>query len=187
MTREEALQYGHLMFSLEEDKESAMCDFITTAIKALEQEPCEDAISRQAVLDLPRIKTHNQWGNVIKESVDVEDVRQLPPVTPQYTDAEIQKMQDLEFAEIQKAYEIGKAEKPNKWIPVSERLPEVALDEYGIRCSKDVLVCDGADLRVGYFVKNIKRDFNYWVVYGEYYIEPKAWMPLPESFKGNTK
>lgn len=29
---------------------------------------------------------------------------------PNYTDAEIQKMQDLEFAEIQKAYEIGKAE-----------------------------------------------------------------------------
>lgn len=43
---------------------------------------CTDAISRQAVLDLPRIKIHNQWGNVIKESVDVEGVRQLPPVTP---------------------------------------------------------------------------------------------------------
>jgi hypothetical protein len=50
--------------------------------KALEPEPCTDAISRQAVLDLPRIKTHNHWGNVIKESVDIEDVRQLPPVTP---------------------------------------------------------------------------------------------------------
>jgi hypothetical protein len=48
----------------------------------LEQEPCVDAISRQAVFDLPRIKTHNHWGNVIKESVDIEDVRQLPPVTP---------------------------------------------------------------------------------------------------------
>lgn len=79
------------------------------------------------------------------------------------------------------------SENPNKWIPVSERLPEVALDEYGIRCSKDVLVCDGADLRVGYFVKNIKRDFNYWVVYGEYYIEPKAWMPLPEPYKQEAK
>jgi hypothetical protein len=45
----------------------------------------------------------------------VEEVlRALPPVTPQYTDTEIQKMQDLEFAEIQKAYEIGKAENPNK-------------------------------------------------------------------------
>lgn len=51
--------------------------------KVIEQEPCEDAISRQAVLDLPRIKIHNEWGNVIKESVDVEDVRRLSPVVPQ--------------------------------------------------------------------------------------------------------
>lgn len=48
-----------------------------------EQQPCTDAVSRQAVLDLPRIKTHNEWGNIIKESVDVESVRQLPSVNPQ--------------------------------------------------------------------------------------------------------
>lgn len=58
-------------------------DCVRLAINALEQEPCEDCISRQAVLDLPRIKTHNVWGNVIYESVDVENVRQLPSVTPQ--------------------------------------------------------------------------------------------------------
>lgn len=51
------------------------------AIQALSQEPCNDAVSRQAVLALPRIKIHNEWGNVIKESVDVEDVKQLPSVT----------------------------------------------------------------------------------------------------------
>ena len=42
-----------------------------------------DLISRQAVLDLPRIKSRNVWGEVIYESVDVEDVRQLPSVKPQ--------------------------------------------------------------------------------------------------------
>ena len=42
---------------------------------------------------------------------------------PSYTDEQIQKMQDLEQAEIQKAYELGKAE-ANRWIPCSERLPE---------------------------------------------------------------
>ena len=30
------------------------------------------------------------------------------------------EFESLESAEIQKAYEIGKAENPNKWIPVSE-------------------------------------------------------------------
>lgn len=38
------------------------------------------------------------------------EVDRMPSVTPQYTEAEIQKMQELEQAEIQKAYEIGKAE-----------------------------------------------------------------------------
>lgn len=60
-----------------------MEEAIKVIIEALEQEPCEDAVSRQAVLDLPRIKTHNVWGNVICESVDVDNVRQLPSVTPQ--------------------------------------------------------------------------------------------------------
>ena len=43
----------------------------------------EDAISRQAVLDLPRIKTYNEWGIIIKESVDIKNVRQLPSVNLQ--------------------------------------------------------------------------------------------------------
>lgn len=42
-----------------------------------------DTVSRQDVLDLPRIKTRNAWGDVIYESVDVEDVRKLPSVKSQ--------------------------------------------------------------------------------------------------------
>lgn len=51
----------------------------------------------------------------------------LPSAQP-YTDKEIQKIQDLEQAEIQKAYDLGKLdamEEMPKWIPCSERLPEV--------------------------------------------------------------
>lgn len=77
---------------------------VKKAIKALEQEPCDDAISRQAAIDA----CLSGWNKDYKEIV--EEIRTLPPVTPQYTEAEIQKMQELEFAEIQKAYEIGKAE-----------------------------------------------------------------------------
>ena len=33
-----------------------------------------------------------------------------PPVTPKFTDEEIQKMQELEQAQLEKAYELGKAE-----------------------------------------------------------------------------
>ena len=82
------------------------------AITELEQEPCADAISRQAAINLiESIETERLKGDVeLIYAPAIKGLRALPPVTPQYTDAEIQKMQDLEFAEIQKAYEIGKDE-----------------------------------------------------------------------------
>jgi hypothetical protein len=100
------------------DEHRQLAEWLKDYKRLLEQEPCDDAISRQAAIDA----CLNGWNKDYKEIV--KEIRALPPVTPQYTEAEIQKMQDLESAEIQKAYEIGKAENPNKWIPVSERLPE---------------------------------------------------------------
>ena len=50
---------------------------------------CEDAISRQAVLDLAyTIETDDYSGNEIVDVVEIEDIKQLPPVKPTYTDAE---------------------------------------------------------------------------------------------------
>ena len=72
----------------------------------LQQESCDDAISRQAVLN--EIYNTDGISNIYFHLAD--KIIALPPVKPQYTDAEIQKMQNLESAEIQKAYEIGKAE-----------------------------------------------------------------------------
>ena len=65
------------------------------AILALEQEPCEDTISRQAVLDLPRLKSRNVWGEVIYESVDVEDVKQLPSVKPQESSRDMEEIEEI--------------------------------------------------------------------------------------------
>ena len=48
-------------------------------LKILEQEPCEDAISRQAVLDIAKTSKSN-W---IDNSVLFKKVNNLPPVTPQ--------------------------------------------------------------------------------------------------------
>ena len=119
---------------------------------------CTDAISRQTAIDA----CLNGWNKDYKEIV--EEIRALPPVTPQYTDAEIQKMQDLESAEIQKAYEIGKAEKPNKWIPVSERYPEDGQRVLVDYCDED------AGIMLIRFNVNGYHGF-------------KAWMPLPEPYK----
>ena len=98
--------YGH---------ETSDCQRITTAldeaIERLEQEPCGDAISMdKTIVQLSHLLSDwdDDWNVAIRKCI--ETVKNVPPVTPQYTEAEIQKMQDLEFAEIQKAYEIGKAE-----------------------------------------------------------------------------
>ena len=57
-------------------------DFIVAhnmAIKALEQEPCDDAISRQAVLDT----CLNIFFNGYKEKDLLYDIKKLPSVNPQ--------------------------------------------------------------------------------------------------------
>lgn len=117
MTNEEALQYGRLMLSLEED--NAMYNFIAKAIEVLnhdpcedisedgtltvtvddgtrvsrvlvcgknhfgglyypEQDPCTDAISRQAVIEL----CEGWWLGHTKEDDFATEVRALPSVTP---------------------------------------------------------------------------------------------------------
>lgn len=140
-------------------------------------EPCKDAISRQAVLN--EIYNTDGISNIYFHLAD--KINALPPVTPQYTDAEIQKMQDLEFAEIQKAYEIGKAEKPNKWIPVSERLPEVG---------SEVLVCYDFKGKRSVYIADFYGDGEFHGLDEEYltpegkkYRKAVAWMSLPKPYE----
>lgn len=87
-------------------------DIAVSCIMSLDQEPCDDAISREATLrpykGLNDEDTISIW--LIRKNIE-----QQPSVKPQYTDDEIKKMQDLEQAEIQKAYKLGKAE-TGRWI-----------------------------------------------------------------------
>lgn len=72
MTREEAK--GNLIHAFRWN-DIPKKEALNMAIKALEQEPCEDAISRQAVLDL--IADYDlSMGQVVK------GVHALPPITP---------------------------------------------------------------------------------------------------------
>ena len=92
-----------------------------------------------------------------------------------FTEEQIQTMQELEDAQLEKAYELGKADKP-KWIPVSERLPEEG--DVVLICSKIGAIDFG------------KRKSDKWVWLAEalwdYWQETEdliAWMPLPEAYK----
>lgn len=80
--------------------------------KALASKPCEDAISRQAVFDaIITLWADKPFGNPALTEIK-ECIERVPSVNPLYTEDEIQKMQELEQAEIQKAYEFGKSEEP---------------------------------------------------------------------------
>jgi hypothetical protein len=60
---------------------------LVVAIKALEQEPCEDAISRQAVLEkainVPIAQIVTEDEVICRKVVFVDDIENLPPVIPQ--------------------------------------------------------------------------------------------------------
>jgi predicted RNA-binding Zn-ribbon protein involved in translation (DUF1610 family) len=79
MTREEAITYANCLKNNYTINFDDMADFCDMAIKALEQEPCEDCISRQAAIDL--IADYEFYelnmGQVIK------GIRDLSSVTPQ--------------------------------------------------------------------------------------------------------
>lgn len=145
---------------------------VLTAIESVPPvtpQPCEDAISRRTVQDYIAKYLSQYLYNDVREAVEVIDeyIGELPSVKPQYTDAEIQKMQELEQAEIEKAYELGKAE---QWIPVSE-LPEKA--------GRYVVTISGtSDDRIDDSIGD-KIDTAYFAGGMWYKSNIKAWMPVP--------
>ena len=128
--------------------------FYDAAIKSLEQKPCEDAVSKEDVLaEIIRFST--------EEGASVEcqqlycDVNNMPPVTP--------------------------ATPAQRWIPVSERLPEenktvIASTKYGVYSEARYTKEDGWEWAY-------ESGADYWVEL-EYVT---AWMPLPESYKGESE
>lgn len=159
MTREEkrkaidVLKKSAPVFPLKKPEEyNDYIQAINQVIDWLEQEPCDDCVSRKAVLEMAKSYNTDGWDMYTPLVVDVEDIEELPSVTPQ-----------------------------SRWIPVSERLPdtddevlcwyeyyhwsqEKVLPEYGIGCYyKETSawygeVASGRDVRV------------------------IAWMPLPQAY-----
>lgn len=91
-------------------------------IKVLEQEPCEDCISREEAEAIFKNARKSLYELSRKERVKDFQTREmmllnaeqfihlLPSVTPKFTDTEIQKMQELEQSQLDKAYELGRVE-----------------------------------------------------------------------------
>ncbi len=75
---EEIIDEGWLISDLEKCVAIDACEM---AIEALRKDPCEDAISRQAVLDKKELVELEDGQSFY--CISLEDVETLPPVTPQ--------------------------------------------------------------------------------------------------------
>ena len=134
----------------------------------------DDLISRQAAIDaIDRLDIpEDMCVFEILSHIELE-IGTLPSAQP-YTDEEIQKMQDIEQAQLDKAYEMGKAD-ALRWISCSERLPE-----HGGRYLISVL--DGINRRttVAPYLPRCKA----WAMNGRMaYWKVIAWLPLPEPYR----
>ena len=85
MTREEMLDGLYEIKNWKCNGDDKMHEAVTEAIKALEQEPCEDAISRQATIEAFQMfrryesnRNHKEWVDLIETVLN-----QLPPVKTQ--------------------------------------------------------------------------------------------------------
>lgn len=133
---------------------------IEQAIKALEQEPCEDVISRQIISDY--VESHIQeintgYGDLNKHTnrilrMIMEYIDKLPPVTQK-----------------------------TKWIPVSERLPN---DEEYIKNNGLFNVSDGNRSYFGWFDIYTTKKFVKPTIAG-FCVDNAvtAWKPLPKPYK----
>jgi len=107
-----------------------------------EQEPCEDAINRQAVLDCLTATGLKKYDFILNARDKIKNLQSVKPQEP-------------------------------KWIPVSERLPEIHQDV--------LLSLRSLDIEVGFRAETEP----YFYCHGDY-IEPQnvlAWMPLPQSYE----
>ena len=142
-------------------------------------EQLNDTISRAAALDaLENIDCSDGVGISSLKCDAVEDaviaIKALPSAQP--TDAEIQRMQDIEQAMLDKAYECGKQD-AQRWIPCGERLPEP-----GVNVLVDVLDIP-ADDRFP-LVDKIGDDGDWCNCYGEWFAV--AWVPIPDPWEGGN-
>lgn len=112
------------------------------AIKALEQEPCEDAVSRKEAIRLA------EQGQIQGFEWQILKLVTLPSVAP-----------------------------TQRWIPVSERLPEESITVIGTTKLDDIYKTELYD----------DCGEKKWYANGNFDVPIVAWMPLPNPYKAEME
>ena len=142
----------------------------TEGIKSMK----DDMISRQAAIDAV-IKRDANCG------IDSAEVlKTLPSAQP--TDAEIQRMQDIEQAMLDKAYECGKQD-AQEWIPCKTANPEKENTRVTYQTNAGVIIFDGIYGGIDAYGHRVWLDRERGLYWDD---EVVAWMPIviPEPWKG---
>lgn len=105
------IEEGSVGFAVDNDHDHDCCwDDVLTWIEA---QPCEDCISREeAINEADNLSLETSYDNEKVEQM----LRDLPPVTPKYTDEEIDKAQAVEQAYVDKMVELAVEESRREWL-----------------------------------------------------------------------
>lgn len=103
----------------------------------------------------------------------------VPSAQP--TDADIQRMQDIEQAMLEKAYECGKQDAA-QWIPCSERLPVAKHKTYWI-CTDTGCQCECRWTNVNHFWTGLTTEWHWHIMDIPQYSKVVAWRELPEPYR----
>lgn len=190
MTREEAIRelkilkenywdddgYGH---EIKQYDDTILA--LDMAIKSLEQEPCEDCVSRKAVVEYIK-NSYSELGYDRENELVVEDILTMPSVKPVACIATVKfSKEDIEELVNEKMKDIVVERKKGEWIPCDERLPEDG--ELVLFSTKTDRVYEGR-----FFVDN--TDFQWYAFRDEafaYNNVVTAWLPLPKPYKAESE
>lgn len=175
------------------------------AINALEQESCEDYISRADALRVAKNEYLRGWHNALCKALSETHLIHCEEgnfsVIQEETITGLGLSMDCAVGKDVESYmsdlpSVTPARKKEEWIPCSERLPEDDKKQYIVQktngsidilgFTKDAYKLDRYDF-AEYKNKNKQLFYKYDSEYG--YIEWKceAWQPLPEPYKAESE
>lgn len=148
------------------DHDAPLGQAIDEAIKVLEQEPCENVVSRAEVKKIAK----EMYLEVANMELDVSTISDCIS----YTSSKCREVLERKLQAL-----LSVTPQEPRWIPATERLPEYC---------KEVLTCsNGGFIEIqsleesyGGYWENQKGD---WADFDEVI----AWMPLPEPYKAESE